>query len=147
MRIYFAGPLFTTAEREWNVRMARALEAAGYEVWLPQENEPRDKNARDIFLMDVEGLKWTDVVVANMDGTDPDSGTCWECGWAYAMNKPVLLIRTDFRTSSDTSFAPYNLMLSESCTTRIEVPFGSTEQVIERLLGELRGLVKYHGAA
>jgi len=27
-----------------------------------------------------------EAVVANMDGPDPDSGTCWECGsvWAQA---------------------------------------------------------------
>ena len=37
-----------------------------------------------------------DIVVANMDGSDPDSGTSWECGYAYR-KKPVILFRADFR--------------------------------------------------
>ena len=36
-------------------------------------------------------------VVANTDGPDPDSGTSWECGYAYR-KKPVILFPTDFRT-------------------------------------------------
>ena len=51
---------------------------------------------KQIFNKDVEGIDWAEVVVANMDGPDPDSGTCWECGYAYR-KKPVILFRTDFR--------------------------------------------------
>ena len=137
MRLYIAGPLFTAAEREWNVRIARSLESAGYEVWLPQEHEPREKIATEIFVMDVQGIDWTDILIGIMDGPDPDSGTCWECGYAYATKKTVLLVRTDFRTGSDNTFAPYNLMLSESCDARIEVPFSSTDEVVARILVEL----------
>lgn len=32
MRLYFAGPLFTTAERAWNAEVTSALRAAGFEV-------------------------------------------------------------------------------------------------------------------
>ena len=28
-----------------------------------------------------------DTVVACLDGADPDSGTCWELGYGYAMKK------------------------------------------------------------
>ena len=80
MRIYLAGPLFTAAEREFYVRLRDLLAAAGHEVWLPQDHEPRDKTAAAIFREDVKGLEWSEIVVANMDGPDPDSGTCWECG-------------------------------------------------------------------
>ena len=51
--------------------------------------------------------------MANMDGPDPDSGTCWECGYAYR-KKPILVYRTDFRSSGDTDTTAYNLMLTES---------------------------------
>jgi nucleoside 2-deoxyribosyltransferase len=40
MKLYFAGPLFTTPERTWNAEVTAALRAAGHEVFLPQENEP-----------------------------------------------------------------------------------------------------------
>ena len=39
MRIYLAGPLFTTAERDFNAALAAGLRALGHEVWLPQESE------------------------------------------------------------------------------------------------------------
>ena len=37
MRLYFAGPLFTQAERDWNRRIAARLTEAGHLVFLPQE--------------------------------------------------------------------------------------------------------------
>jgi nucleoside 2-deoxyribosyltransferase len=109
MRLYLdlAGPLFTTAEQEFNARLAALLRHAGYDVWLPQEHEQRDKSAREIFLKDVEGVDWADVVVANMDGPDPDSGTCWECGYAYRRNsKRIVLYRTDFRAATSRANHP-----------------------------------------
>src|SRR2546428_5436297 len=122
MRIYLAGPLFTAAERSFNRRLRDLLEGLGYEVWLPQEHEPREKIAKQIFLTDVEGLEQSDVVVANMDGPDPDSGTCWECGYAYK-RKPIIVYRTDFRASGDTSTTAYNLMLTESADVTLDLPF------------------------
>ena len=122
-KIYLAGPLFTLAERGFNVELARFLESEGFEVWLPQEHEPRSKTAKSIFDMDVAALDWADMVVACMDGPDPDSGTAWECGYAYAKGKPIVCFRTDFRVSGDTKGAPYNLMLTESATARFETPF------------------------
>ena len=78
-----------------------------------------DKTATEIFVKDVDGIDWADVVVANMDGPDPDSGTCWECGYAYR-KKPVVVFRTDFRLEG--GLAPYNLMLTELATKVIKVP-------------------------
>jgi len=122
-KLYLAGPLFTIAEQSFNAALARFLESEGFEVWLPQEHESRNNNAKAIFDMDVEALDRADMVVACMDGPDPDSGTAWECGYAYAKGKPIVCYRTDFRISGDTKGAPYNLMLSESATSRFEVPF------------------------
>lgn len=88
MKIYFAGPLFTLAEREWNVKMKDLLEEEDKViVWLPQEHEPRELSTRSIFLEDMRGIEWADVVVAVMDGPDPDSGTCWEVGYAHGVGQ------------------------------------------------------------
>jgi len=138
-KIYLAGPLFTLAEQSFNTGVARFLESKGYEVWLPQEHEPRSQTARSIFEMDVAAIDWADMVVACMDGPDPDSGTAWECGYAFAKGKPLVCYRTDFRVSGDTASAPYNLMLSESATTRFEVPFRtSIAQFHQRLVAHIR---------
>jgi nucleoside 2-deoxyribosyltransferase len=76
MKIYLAGPLFSTAERNFNNDLTSMLRDKGYEVWLPQEFEQMTMTPKQIFVKDVEGIDWADVVVANMDGSDPDSGTC-----------------------------------------------------------------------
>ena len=49
MKLLLAGPLFNAAEREFNRRLRDALAAAGHEVWLPQENEPRERGGAAIF--------------------------------------------------------------------------------------------------
>lgn len=41
MRLYVAAPLFTEAERAFNLVLARALEAAGHDVYLPQRDRGR----------------------------------------------------------------------------------------------------------
>jgi nucleoside 2-deoxyribosyltransferase len=132
MRIYLAGPLFTTAERDFNARLCALLSAAGHEVWLPQDHEPRENTAMAIFQEDVAGMEWSQVVVANMDGPDPDSGTCWECGYAYK-RKRIILYRTDFRRAGDAGASPFNLMLSESADFILDMPMRSVEDVARDL--------------
>src|SRR5262245_52336512 len=139
MKIYLASPLFTTAEREFNARLAGILRAAGHEVFLPQECENRGGSARALFEQDVAGIEEADVVVANMDGPDPDSGTCWECGYAYG-KKPIVLYRTDFRQAGDAGDTPFNLMLSQSADAVLVAPLASPEQIAEQVCEALRRL-------
>src|SRR5579871_2198930 len=96
MKIYLAGPLFSTAERDFNARLADLLRELKHEVWVPQELEQESMSPKEIFDKDVQGIDWAEAVVANMDGADPDSGTCWECGYAYR-KKRIVVFRTDFR--------------------------------------------------
>jgi nucleoside 2-deoxyribosyltransferase len=137
MRIYFAGPLFSAAERAWNAELAAALRAAGHEVFLPQDQE-RGKPAAGIFATDVAGIDWADTLIAIMDGPDPDAGTAWECGYAYG-RKPVLLVRTDFRAQTG-SGAPYNPMLTESADVRLDLPRASMAEVTGAVLDALDSL-------
>lgn len=138
MKIYLAGPLFTTAEREFNTKFAGLLRERGHEVWLPQEVDLRDKTADEVFQKDVNGIDWADVVVANMDGADPDSGTCWECGYAFRQ-KPVVVFRTDFRRGGEEPRnGSYNLMLTQSSTIQLELSYSSTEAIATRIDDALR---------
>jgi len=149
MKIYLAGPLFNLAERDFNRRLTTLLRDKGHEVWLPQEFEQGTMTARQIFIKDVEGIDWADVVVANMDGPDPDSGTCWECGYAYR-KKPVVVFRTDFRAgdkprgdppeTAEHEAAPYNLMLTESATTRLDLPFAALDSLADSIGKALQNL-------
>jgi len=136
MKLYFAGPLFSTPERTWNAEVTAALRAAGYEIFLPQEQES-GKDAAGIFATDVGGVDWADGLVAIMDGPDPDSGTCWEVGYAYGRKKPVVLVRTDTRSMAGNA-GEYNPMLTEAATVRLDLPAASTTEVISAILGALR---------
>ncbi len=134
MRVYFAAPLFSAAERDWNATLATALRAAGHEVYLPQEQE-MGRDAADIFAGDVGGIDWADGLVAIMDGSDPDSGTSWEVGYAY-QKKPIVLVRTDMRRTGSGGWG-YNAMLSESATIRVDVVAAPIDQVAREVLAAL----------
>jgi nucleoside 2-deoxyribosyltransferase len=121
MLIYLAGPLFTLAEKNFNAALAALLEGEpyGHEIWLPQRYEQGGHQEQVTFDRDVEGIEWSDVVVANMDGADPDSGTCWECGYAYARKIGVVIFRTDRRSTGKSGAASYNLMMTRSADERL----------------------------
>jgi nucleoside 2-deoxyribosyltransferase len=140
MKLYLAGPLFTTAEIKFNIELKQCLVGLGHECWLPQEYETREETAKAIFLKDVEGIDWAEAVVANMDGPDPDSGTCWECGYAYK-KKPIILYRTDFRNIVDCTKASVNLMLTESANDYIDGSFLSVKSLSVLINQELTGIV------
>jgi hypothetical protein len=121
---------------------------------LPQEIE-QDMTPRQIFDEDVKGLDWAEVIVANMDGPDPDSGTCWECGYAYGEKKLgrrkwIVLFRTDFRAMSEIhgdlrpakerDRVPYNPMLTESADIRLDLPGQSVIEVAARIAAALDAL-------
>jgi nucleoside 2-deoxyribosyltransferase len=126
--VYFAGPLFTAAEIAFNREVAGYLTSKGHRVFLPQESEENkravnghsDDPASDIFHSDVAGLDSCDVVVACLDGPDPDSGTSWEIGYAYGLGKDIVCYRTDFRVHE--GFDPVNLMLTESADFVLFLP-------------------------
>ena len=118
--------------------LAAALRDAGVEVFLPQEQEP-GKDAPGIFATDVGGIDWADALVAIMDGADPDSGTCWEVGYAYR-KKPVVLVRTDMRKNEGSGGSGYNPMLTESATIRIDAVAAPMDEVVREVLAALARL-------
>ena len=137
MKLYFAGPLFTTPERQWNAEVTAALRAAGHEVFLPQEQEP-GKDGPGVFATDVGGIDWADGLVAILDGPDPDSGTSWEVGYAFR-KKSIVLVRTDIRSMAGNG-GDYNMMLTQAATIRLDLPAASTTEVVGAVLEALEGI-------
>ena len=140
MRIYLAGPLFTTAERDWNDGLAARLTAGGHDVYLSQAHPAPEPTGRAIFQKDLDALDRADGVVAMMDGPDPDSGTAWECGYAYARGKPVVLFRSDIRDSGDVRDIPYNAMLIGAADAHIELRLATLDDAAQAILAALRTL-------
>jgi nucleoside 2-deoxyribosyltransferase len=152
-RIYFAGPLFTQGEREWNATLVARLRSFGHTVVLPQEKGAEivtstggltAEERRKLFEAFIDAIRDCEVVVAVLDGPDADSGTCFECGFAFAVNRPVIGLRTDFRYGGDAREAGVNLMLSESCARLLwigdEALAHDNALVAERLDEALRAL-------
>lgn len=131
-RVYLAAPLFSAAEREFNARLASFLLDRHYRVILPQERGDdgavRDEGAlRRLYEQLLFELEGADVVVAVIDGSDADSGTAWEMGYASARGIPVIALRTDFRRVG--SHERVNLMLE--CSSTIAGSFEELTALLE----------------
>jgi len=134
-QIYLAAPLFSDAERAYNLEIAELLRKNYFDVFLPQEtsDDPETRNTdehRRIFTVNLNALKAADMVVAVIDGADADSGTSWEMGYASALGKKVIGIRTDFRRAG--IHERVNLMLEESSNV-----VTSTKELLEAVLSLL----------
>ena len=109
MRIYFAAPLFSQAEREFNSKAAGVLRENGFDVFLPQDysgdiavpdtDEKRRRLLMQFFAKDIEAIEASDVLLIVLDGRVPDEGACFELGYAYASGKICVGLKTDSRVS------------------------------------------------
>jgi nucleoside 2-deoxyribosyltransferase len=145
-KVYLAGPLFTQAERQWNLDLAKGLSQNGLEMLVPQvlaERYITEHGGFDpaaLFGLAADSVRSADVVVAILDGADPDSGTAFECAIAWSRGIPVIGLRTDFRKGGD-GVGNVNLMLSASCREMVYVDslmHGATQDVVDRLVPAIR---------
>jgi nucleoside 2-deoxyribosyltransferase/predicted secreted protein len=140
-RVYLAAPLFSEAERTFNASVARLLKTNLFEVHLPQAagDDSDTRNTREqerLFLLNKKALEDSDIIVAIIDGADADSGTAWEMGYAVALGKPVIALRTDFRRVGH--HEQVNLMLEQSAKV-----VGSTEELLAALRSPVYGNKRY----
>jgi len=134
--IYLAGPLFTQAEITFNQTLADHLRSAGHRVYLPQEECSGVTDPKELFTICMKGLDGAAMVLVILDGTDADSGSCFEVGYAYGQGLPIVGLRTDFRGSGE--HLGLNLMLTHSCTHLILTstnPPPSTDSVTYLAIG------------
>lgn len=92
MKAYLAGPdVFRPDVLVW-ADSARALCAAhGVEALVPLDAVLTD--ASEIYRHNLALIARADVILANLDafrGAEPDSGTCFEVGYAVALGKRVI---------------------------------------------------------
>lgn len=129
--VYLAGPLgFTKAGAAYHGDVVvPQMRAAGFEVldpWdLPAEllevfELPKDSSVRRARLADTnravgrrnaELIRDAHGVLAVLDGTDVDSGTAAEIGYAAALGKPIVGLREDLRITGDNEATLVNLQV------------------------------------
>jgi len=129
IRLYFAGPLFNQAERQFNEQICSQLEKMGISVFLPQRDGAesskspykemsKDERRRAMFILDRDEILAADIFLFILDGRIPDEGACVELGIAYgqkflAQKKKLLIgLRTDKRTAF--AEAGLNPMISQA---------------------------------
>ena len=117
-KIYLASPFFNDGEIGFIEKAERILdENPNVILFSPRKNEDRTA-VRDMawslatFQNDVRGLNSSDAVVMMYYGNYSDSGTAWECGYAYASGKPVIVVHLEGDEAS-------NLMIHEGCHANI----------------------------
>jgi len=120
-RVYIAGPLFNSKEREEAEEIAEIVERAGYRTYVPHRDgclyrdvikelkaftlskRKAEKLAQKaIFLLDFyQVTKKCDMTVFNMNGRVPDEGGIVEAVLAYAYGKGLVIYKQDARTLID----------------------------------------------
>ena len=97
-KIYIAGPdVFERDSIVIGKKYVQLCKEHGFSGQYPLDNvidfnQEKRKIALDIFLANQKLIDECDIVIANLNsfrGKEADSGTIWECGYAYAKGKKV----------------------------------------------------------
>jgi len=137
-KVYLAGPLFSLGERTFNERFVSALrkKMPNLNIIVPQvyaaEIYGQKGFINSMFEHCVKSIGEADALLCILDGSDVDSGTCVEMGYAYACGKPIIGVRTDSRASEDRGV---NLMVSKVC--REFIRFSSSRVTEDELIKEV----------
>lgn len=147
MKAYLAGPLFSRAELDFNLRFAALLTAAcsdlALEFVLPQDRSAELVGQPDflasMYRFCLDQIDRCDVVVCVLEGADADSDTCVEIGYAVAKRRPIVGLRTDLRSSEDRGV---NLMVAQSCDVFVWSPSASLEKLALLVGDALRSIAR-----
>ena len=95
--VYLASPFFNKKERSAVTLIADFLRNKGIDVYVPMEHEvpnawdlSNEVWAKKVFNEDIKAINECDTVIVLNWGMYSDSGTAWECGYAYAKGKKVI---------------------------------------------------------
>lgn len=132
--VYIAAPLFSNAERYWNLKLADYLTENGISVFLPQS---QCSNIESWHIYDTckNGIEQSRLVIAILDGSDADSGVSWECGYANGIGIKTIGVRTDFRKCE---LSNVNIMLHHS-VDRLVSDFDGDDS---RLFRDIRSAIR-----
>ena len=130
-KIYLASPLgFSPEQKRYLERIKARLLQLGYEVFDPwslhfgevlheasqiKDHYERiaayDRIAGEIGEANENGIRGSEMLLAVLDGTEVDSGTAAEAGFAAGLGMPVHGLRTDWRDCGDYIGLPVNLQI------------------------------------
>lgn len=115
--VYLAGPFFNDAEIEVIEYVESVLAAKGLSYYSPMRHGVfpevgTPEWAEALFESDRAAIEEADAVVAVYYGSNSDTGTAWDCGYAASLGIPVILVHVYEDGDS-------NLKMHVSATTNI----------------------------
>lgn len=117
MKVYLASPFFSEAELQNYTEALAILRGKGLDVYAPLLHQraragiSRRAWAEATFRDDVAALRGADIAVVLFYGMYSDSGTAWECGYAYALGKKIVAVHLHEGKS--------NCMINCSCRANV----------------------------
>lgn len=129
--VYLASPFFSPTQKERIAQVKAALRnnptIDGQNIFLPHEHEYKAAEfgsfewQKATFGLDTNQIDASDVVVAIVDykleetkENEPDSGTAFEIGYAYATKTPVIVVQFDPEKE-------VNLMIAQGLTAYFDI--------------------------
>ncbi|MDR3543678.1 MAG: nucleoside 2-deoxyribosyltransferase [Desulfosporosinus sp.] len=106
-KIYLAAPLFSEAEKNFNVQLKQTL-SSHFNVYLPQEDGMLivdlvksgvsfSKASQMVFDADIRAINDSDILLIVLDGRTVDEGAAMELGYAFSKGKQCIGYSTDPR--------------------------------------------------
>lgn len=103
MRVYIAGhDIFRADAAIWAESVRDLLACHGHQALIPLDGD--EVTAGGIYRANIQMILSADAVLANLNpfrGDEPDSGTCFEVGFAIAQGLPVIGYLRDGRRQID----------------------------------------------
>ncbi|OQY02657.1 MAG: hypothetical protein B6I26_00450 [Desulfobacteraceae bacterium 4572_130] len=155
-KIYCAGPLFNSKEKEEMQEIADVLENNGFDVFLPHRDGFEFANLLEsfiklgvsknnanlilnkaIFTLDVFQVLLSDGLILNINGRVPDEGAMVEAGIAWNAGKIIVTFKNDARTLINGNDNPLVIGLSNfNIVNNISsIPFVFNELFLENHSG------------
>ena len=98
MKIYIASAMFTPIQKARIEARAKYLRQLGHEVYVPHELQipnayelSNNDWAHEVFTHDVQAIDEADILYYYCEGMSGDVGAAWECGYAYAKGKRIVV--------------------------------------------------------
>lgn len=98
-KIYIAGPLCEKENRQFLEEIDKICREFGFETFLPHRDaglyEGDENKIKEISKRDLEEIYKCDLIIGILNGICVGAGTAWEMGYAQAIGKKVIGLKTD----------------------------------------------------
>lgn len=152
---YLATHFFNEAGFEWTAKVAEQIRSRfpNLDLYVPQENgEINDKSGNDAEITDVaiargdnDRLRYANILIANLDGVEIDSGVSCEIGYFLGraeaeselslcpMPRMCIGLYTDMRQDGSDDNHYYINLYTKGCAKEMGVVVRSIEEVCEQI--------------